>query len=99
MPARAMAMAPLLGDPRVPPEGQLGQLRGQLRLGPLASPASPSLASLALGAFLAAQVVCGSVVKGGGQYNGEPVQASACGARRALGETSLTQPEIINHIL
>ena len=60
---------------------------GEAGAEPLASPASPSLASLALGAFLWAQVVCGSVVERGvSKYERGPVQASACGARRTLGE-------------
>ena len=60
---------------------------------PLASPASPSLASLALGALLASWLLAAQVSgglwlsgEGGGQYDEGPVQASACGARRALGE-------------
>ena len=85
MPARAMA--PLWGGPSGPPEDRLGQLRGQWTVEagagavPLASPVSPSLASLALGALLAALVVCGSVVVVGGQYERGPVQVSAYGAR------------------
>ena len=64
MPARAMA--PFWGDPRVPLEVQLGQLRWQWRLGlgpwpPPCLSLAGSLASLALGAFLVAQVVCMSV--------------------------------------
>ena len=91
---RAMAPSSLLpplalGGPSGPPRGPAGAAQGAMEAGAvalaLASLSSPTLAPPAQGASPASQMVCGLWLSGerGVSTMRGPVQANACGARRA----------------